>query len=83
MSKITRGEFNDVVKKKVEERMEVPSGYDFLREDGLLFDDYSLDSLDVMELILEFEDIYHIKVENSKIHNIRSAKDLFALVNED
>ena len=80
MGKITRNEFNDVVRRKVKERMEVPSGYDFAKENGLLFEDYALDSLDVMELILEFEDIYHIKVDDRKIKNIKNVENLLSVL---
>lgn len=80
MGKISRNEFNDIVRRKVEERMEVPSGYDFAKENGLLFEDYTLDSLDVMELILEFEDIYHIKVDDRKIKNIKNVENLLSLL---
>ena len=60
--------------------MEVPSGYDFVKENGLLFEDYALDSLDVMELILEFEDIYHIKVDDRKIKNVKNVENLLSLL---
>ena len=80
MGKISRNEFNDIVRRKVEERMEVPSGYDFTKENGLLFEDYALDSLDVMELILEFEDIYHIKVDDRKIKNVKNVENLLSLL---
>lgn len=80
MGKISRNEFNDIVRRKVEERMEVPSDYDFAKENGLLFEDYALDSLDVMELILEFEDIYHIKVDDRKIKNVKNVENLLSLL---
>ncbi len=83
MAAITKEDFNNVVGRKVRERMEVPDKYDFIEENGNLFNDYWLDSLDVMEIILEFESIYRIKIDDRKIQGLKTAQDLWAIIPKD
>jgi acyl carrier protein len=83
MATITKEDFNNVVGRKVRERMEVPDKYDFIEQNGSLFNDYCLDSLDVMEIILEFESIYRIKIDDRKIQGLKTAQDLWAIIPKD
>ena len=83
MATITKEDFNNVVGRKVRERMEVPDKYDFIEENGNLYNDYWLDSLDVMEIILEFESIYRIKIDDRKIQGLKTAQDLWAIIPKD
>ncbi len=43
-------------------------------------DDFEMDSLDMMELVIEMEKETGIKVENEKLVDIKTVGDLFAYV---
>lgn len=83
MEKVSRKDFNEIVYKKIVNKRGLPKDFDFLSENGDLFMDYRLDSLDVMELIMEFEDIYGIRVDNRRIVGIYTPQDLWNLINAE
>lgn len=76
---VTEKDFNEIVANKVRERMDAPMGFDFLQHDGLLYEDYALDSLDVMELVLEFESIYRIRFNDKDLGKLRRPSDIWAM----
>jgi acyl carrier protein len=43
-------------------------------------DDFEMDSLDMMELVIEMEKATGVKVENEKLADIKTVGDLFAYV---
>jgi acyl carrier protein len=45
-----------------------------------LFDDLDLDSLDAVELIIEFEDRYKIELLDREAENIKTIKDIVDLL---
>ena len=83
MEKVSRKDFNEIVYKKIVNKRGLSKDFDFLSENGDLFMDYRLDSLDVMELIMEFEDIYGIRVDNRRIVGIHTPQDLWNLINAE
>ena len=80
MEKVSRDSFNDILVRKVSEKMKVPRGFDMISAGGRLYEDYALDSLDVMEVIMEAEAVFGIKVPNEKIFGIREVIQLWDLV---
>ena len=54
-----------------------------LSEDKDLREELGLDSLDVMEIIIECEGKMGRRVANRKIHNIYKVSDIYRLIEED
>ena len=50
--------------------------------DSYFVDDLSCDSLDLMEMIMEFENIYDIEVDEDSLANIKQVKDVVAYFEE-
>ncbi len=49
-------------------------------EDASFVDDFEMDSLDMMELVIELEKATGLKIENEKLVEIKTVGDLFAYV---
>lgn len=82
MERITEKSFNEIIWKKTIAKAHLPKDYDFLENNGNLYEEYALDSLDVMELIMEFEDIYNIRIDDRLIKGIYTVRDLWNLIKE-
>ena len=81
--KISKDDFNRIVGRKIREKNDdLPEGYDVLSTGGHLYYIFALDSLDVMEIVLEIEETFGIKVDNKKLSNIKTVTDLWSAVNE-
>ena len=81
MRKISKKEFNEILLKKVNNRIIDTKNLDV--EDNMdvrLYEGFGLDSLDVMEIILEIEDLYGIKVDNRLICGIYTPRDLWGVI---
>jgi len=50
--------------------------------DSSFVDDFEMDSLDMMEMVIEMEKATGIKIENEKLVDIKTVGDLFAYVEE-
>jgi len=50
--------------------------------DASIADDLGADSLDVMDLIIELEETYDVKIEDSKLKTIKTVGDIVAVVDE-
>ncbi len=56
---------------------------DEITEDSNFVDDFEMDSLDMMEMVIEMEKATGIKIENEKLVDIKTVGDLFAYVEEN
>ena len=54
-----------------------------ITEDSSFVDDFEMDSLDMMEMVIEMEKATGIKIENEKLVDIKTVGDLFAYVEEN
>lgn len=50
---------------------------DEIKDNSNFVDDFEMDSLDMMELVIEMEKATGIKVENEKLIDIKTVGDLF------
>jgi len=50
--------------------------------DASITDDLGADSLDVMDLIIELEDNFGVKIEDSRAKTIKTVGDIVAVVDE-
>lgn len=55
---------------------------DIVTMDASIADDLGADSLDVMDLIIELEETYDVKIEDSKLKTIKTVGDIVAVVDE-
>lgn len=53
---------------------------DEIKDSSNFVDDFEMDSLDMMELVIEMEKATGIKVENEKLIDIKTVGDLFTYV---
>ncbi len=53
-----------------------------ITEDSSFVDDFEMDSLDMMEMVIEMEKATGIKIENEKLVDIKTVGDLFKYVEE-
>ncbi|MEX1307306.1 MAG: acyl carrier protein [Eubacteriales bacterium] len=53
-----------------------------ITESASFVDDFEMDSLDMMEMVIEMEKVTGIKIENEKLVDIKTVGDLFAYVEE-
>ena len=51
-----------------------------ITEDANFVDDFEMDSLDMMELVIELEKATGLKIENEKLVEIKTVGDLFDYV---
>ena len=56
---------------------------DEITEASSFVDDFEMDSLDMMEMVIEMEKATGIKIENEKLVDIKTVGDLFAYVEEN
>ena len=56
---------------------------DEITEEASFVDDFEMDSLDMMEMVIEMEKVTGIKIENEKLVDIKTVGDLFAYVEEN
>lgn len=49
-------------------------------EEATLHDDLGIDSLDSVEIVLELESAYDIKIEDEEIQNLKTVGDIMKLV---
>jgi len=54
-----------------------------ITEGSSFVDDFEMDSLDMMEMVIEMEKATGIKIENEKLVDIKTVGDLFAYVEEN
>jgi len=54
-----------------------------ITEASSFVDDFEMDSLDMMEMVIEMEKATGIKIENEKLVDIKTVGDLFAYVEEN
>jgi len=50
--------------------------------DASITDDLGADSLDIMDLIIELEDRFGVRIEDSRIKTIKTVGDIVAVVDE-
>jgi len=50
--------------------------------DASITDDLGADSLDLMDLIIELEDTYGVRIEDSRMKTIKTVGDIVAVVDE-
>jgi len=53
---------------------------DEIKDDSNFVDDFEMDSLDMMEMVIEMEKATGIKIENEKLVDIKTVGDLMAYV---
>ncbi len=56
---------------------------DEITESSSFVDDFEMDSLDMMEMVIEMEKATGIKIENEKLAEIKTVGDLFNYVEEN
>ena len=61
-------------------QLDIPE--DQVTMDSYFVDDLSCDSLDLMEMIMEFENIYDIEVDEDSLANIKQVMDVVAYFEE-
>ncbi len=80
---IAREEVQEKVNRLLVEEFEIPE--EELSPEGKLFEDYELDSLDAIDILLALERIFGIKLtedQRSRAKKIRLVKDIYAFVLE-
>ena len=55
---------------------------DIITQDASISNDLGADSLDIMDLIIEIEDNFGIKIEDSKVNTIKTVGDIVAVIDE-
>lgn len=82
MAQVSYEVFADTVFNKVCEMKRIKrSDFDGMDDrETRLHEDLGLSSLDVMEIIIELEEIYGIKVDNANICNIYTLSDLWSVI---
>lgn len=80
MGKVDKDGLNNILCAKIKCKMTIPEGINVIDVGGRLNSDFNLDSLDVMEIIMEAEGIYGIKVDNKKIGGLVTVSDLWNLI---
>jgi len=55
---------------------------DIVTMDASISEDLGADSLDVMDLIIELEDTFGVKIEDSRAKTIKTVGDIVAVVDE-
>jgi acyl carrier protein len=68
------------VQKVISTELNIPK--EKIKEDSHLFDDLNFDSLDSVEIVLAFENEFDIEIADDDIDDIKTVKDLIALVND-
>lgn len=68
------------VQKVISTELNIPK--EKIKEDSHLFDDLNFDSLDSVEVVLAFENEFDIEIADDDIDDIKTVKDLIALVND-
>ena len=68
------------VQKVISTELNIPK--ENIKEDSHLFDDLNFDSLDSVEVVLAFENEFDIEIADDDIDDIKTVKDLIALVND-
>lgn len=80
---IAREEVKEKVNRLLVEEFEIPE--EELSPEGKLFEDYELDSLDAIDILLALERIFGIKLteeQRARAKKIRLVKDIYAFVLE-
>ena len=70
----------ELVQKVISTELNIPK--EKIKEDSHLFDDLNFDSLDSVEIVLAFENEFDIEIADDDIEDIKTVKDLIALVND-
>lgn len=70
---------NDSQKQQVKEILAYKLGFDVeeIQDDSNLKNDLGTDSLDDIELIMEFEQIYNISIPDSEAETVRIVSDIY------
>ena len=55
---------------------------DIVTQDASITADLGADSLDTMDLIIEIEDSFDIKIDDSKVKNIKTVGDIVCVIDE-
>ncbi len=53
---------------------------DKITKESLLKEDLNLDSLDLVELVIEFEEEFNIEIENEDVESIKSINDIIVFI---
>ena len=80
---LARQEVEKKINRLLIEEFEVPEGE--LRPEGKLFEDYELDSLDAIDILLALERIFDVRLteeQRNKAKKIRLVKDIYSFVQE-
>ena len=66
------------VLKKVQEIVADKLGVDLdeVKEDAALIDDLGADSLDLVDLVMEFEEAFNVKIEDEELEKIKTVGDI-------
>ena len=55
---------------------------DIVTMEASITDDLGADSLDIMDLLMEFEDSFGVKIEDSRVKTIKTVGDIVAVIDE-
>ncbi len=69
-----REEVLDKVKKILAEKLDVDEAE--IKEEASLIDDLGADSLDLVDLVMDFEETFGVKIEDEELENIKTVKDV-------
>ena len=78
------GKLNDYQKKQIREILADKLGFDNkdVKEDTNLINDLGMDSLDAIELLMEFEKIFNCNIPDSLAENIKNVSDIYYCISK-
>jgi acyl carrier protein len=74
MANYNRSEIEKTVKEIIARRLKVAP--EELRGDTRLVEDLGRDSLDLIDLVFEFEEVFHLDISNEVLQRIRTVDDV-------
>lgn len=70
----------DKVKKIIAEQLCIST--DDIKDDANIIDDLGADSLDVVELLMSFEDEFKVSIPDEKLEELKTLPQIVALIDE-
>ncbi len=71
---MTREEVLEKVKELIADKLSIDVGE--ITEEATLIDDLGADSLDLVDLVMVFEEEFNIKIEDEELEKIKTVKDV-------
>jgi acyl carrier protein len=74
MADYSRSEIESIVKEIIARRLKIAP--EELTGETRLVEDLGRDSLDLIDLVFEFEEVFHIEISNQMLQKIRTVNDI-------